>query len=533
MIYFQQSLGIDIRDNNLCVAHLGMSYRGVELINGIVETLPYNTDEFPRESEIKIVEILREFVRGYHEKLDDVIIGIPRKKIFFREISLPAVEKENLREMLSYELENHIPMSIDDVYFDYHVAGKGDENSLRIFLVAVKRDTLTWYLDILNKVDLSPTIIEMSSFALYNLIRFNNILNEKVLGASIEINKNNIEISIIEDQELKFSRAINRVDEGLEKWFFDEGLMKAVSEDPPNPNNQSQTTNVQVNSATKTLVNDITFELIHTIENGKLVLKKELTHIALCGLEWIDENLAAYLSQKAEVSAVVVDPTANISCENGGLKGRVALASAIGLALRGIKEQPISINLLPIGLKTKKRKNLFITTIVMFCICIFLIVSTLGVKTLRDDRELKLINEEIAKLEPEIVQVIQLEKEYEERSKEVEGLIQLEGGKILKVDILRELTARIPENTWLHRLNFSVKDNKIEISGYAESGSERLIQALEDSELFENVSFIRPVVTRKIKEESREEFSIQTFLEGTAKKEEKKVEKEKTKKPKR
>jgi len=63
-------------------------------------------------------------------------------------------------------------------------------------------------------------------------------------------------------------------------------------------------------------------------------------------------------------------------------------------------------------------------------------------------------------------------------------------GGLPVLDIIKELSERIPKSAWVNRFKFSEKG--IEISGEAASASQ-LIQLLEDSPMFGDVAFLSAI----------------------------------------
>ncbi|MEA3332330.1 MAG: PilN domain-containing protein [Pseudomonadota bacterium] len=88
----------------------------------------------------------------------------------------------------------------------------------------------------------------------------------------------------------------------------------------------------------------------------------------------------------------------------------------------------------------------------------------------------------------------------------LETLAQLVQGQSVTIDLLKELTEVIPQDTWLRSL--AVRARKIHLQGTSASAT-AVVKALEDSPLFNKVHFDSPVV----KKGSSETFKIVVDLE--------------------
>ncbi len=70
------------------------------------------------------------------------------------------------------------------------------------------------------------------------------------------------------------------------------------------------------------------------------------------------------------------------------------------------------------------------------------------------------------------------------------------------MDILKDLSERIPKSAWVRKLNFS--DKGMQVEGHADSASE-LISLLEASPLFKDVAFLSPITKDR---DGKERFRI-------------------------
>lgn len=92
-----------------------------------------------------------------------------------------------------------------------------------------------------------------------------------------------------------------------------------------------------------------------------------------------------------------------------------------------------------------------------------------------------------------------------------ELLTQRRRGYVPSVVLLRELTAQIPEHTWLSRL--AISRSEVQLQGESAAATE-LLQLLESSELLRDVQFQAPVA--RSGESGKEQFSIAAKLAWSA-----------------
>ena len=71
----------------------------------------------------------------------EIVVGLPRESALRRFVDLPSPALENLREVLTFEMDRHTPFRSDEVYFDCRVASQDMQNKrIKVDLVVVAKD---------------------------------------------------------------------------------------------------------------------------------------------------------------------------------------------------------------------------------------------------------------------------------------------------------------------------------------------------------------------------------------------------------
>jgi len=95
---------------------------------------------------------------------------------------------DELKKMIPYDAEQYIPLSMDQVVFDYQVLEEIEEENqkkMEVLLVAVKNETMGQQLGIFKDAGISPAVIDVDSFALCNAYVLNTD-NETEGGAKTD-----------------------------------------------------------------------------------------------------------------------------------------------------------------------------------------------------------------------------------------------------------------------------------------------------------------------------------------------------------
>ncbi len=153
------------------MAYLKTSLRGVTLRDHAVYSL--EKDKTSKEKLGVVRALFTDFIEEHRIPSATVFIGIPSESVMFRDIEFPLAVKENLRSTLKYEMEKYIPLSQEDICFDYQILSENKEkNRLKLLLVVVKKSVLAPYLDISAVLKGGVCSIEPRSTALVNCLAY-------------------------------------------------------------------------------------------------------------------------------------------------------------------------------------------------------------------------------------------------------------------------------------------------------------------------------------------------------------------------
>lgn len=130
---------------------------------GLTSPNPQLNDEL-RDSYIQALSLL---LKENSVKTRRAILAIPGRSIFSRPLKIPPVAGDRLARIVEFEARQHLPFPLEEVRME-HQAFPTQEGEMDVALLAVKRDALSFYIDVLRKCGLSPVSVDVSSLALYN-----------------------------------------------------------------------------------------------------------------------------------------------------------------------------------------------------------------------------------------------------------------------------------------------------------------------------------------------------------------------------
>ncbi len=103
---------------------------------------------------------------GISEK--NVVAGIPTKKIFASVVDFPKLSGAELKKTVEYQLESHVPTSIDEVKVDWVPLGPSlvDEDKLEVLIVSVNKDFAEERMNLIDDLGLNTIAFEPDAIAL-------------------------------------------------------------------------------------------------------------------------------------------------------------------------------------------------------------------------------------------------------------------------------------------------------------------------------------------------------------------------------
>lgn len=94
-----------------------------------------------------------------------VVTAVPVAKTFTRILTVPAINEQDLDNAVRLEVEQYVPMAIDDLYIDYEVTYRspgGKEPSIEVLMVAVPRRVVDAYVELFAMLGLELSLVETS-----------------------------------------------------------------------------------------------------------------------------------------------------------------------------------------------------------------------------------------------------------------------------------------------------------------------------------------------------------------------------------
>ena len=485
--YLEKSLGIDIRENSVCLTLVGKTlYRADVLASKYIPIQPISKGDEKAES--IFLEQVNRFIIQNDAWAENVITSIPRSKVTLQSFELPSPDRKSVNSMMGFELERHFSSSLDNFYFYNHITSK-KKNKYHIVCAAINKEVAAYYLNLLKKLNLNASVLDVSTFANLNLLLSNDD-HQDPLSVLVDLSSSFIEISILINRNLEFSRSIPITEPDYNETFL-------------NPENQEKKHQVIAEKITQTLVEEIKNALAscRNIDESKSV-----DTVFISGGGHLTSHLTSTLELAAGVQVFKLQSPETINTTASSNFSTAFMATSLGLALREIKQNPIEANLLPDNLITTKKKKVNLkSTVGLALATVLFIIGFMVNQSIQNNKILTSLNKQLDEIKIHMGPLEKVDLEYETLQKYTNKLNKIDDLNPTKLPLLIELSKVIPKDTWVKKIRFKKKN--IELNGISKNASQ-LVPIIEKSGKFRDTHFVGTIITKSI----GEKFTINTAV---------------------
>jgi type IV pilus assembly protein PilM len=347
------SIGLDISTGSIKVAEVNITRREPILQNLAIIMLPEGT---VRDGEIDNTETvstyLRELWKQNRISKRKVVLGIANQKVIVRPMDLPYMPEEELESAVKYQVQEFIPIPIDDAIVDYEVVDEymtGEEERMQtILLAAAHREMITSFLDACVGAGLTPEAVELKAFAMVrSLIKKEyQFLEEEAEPPGsvclINIGAGICNVCVVKENTPRFVRMLMRGGDYFTKLLCDHLKLSPVeAEEIKRGRSTDQEANNLLQREIQAFVGEIRRSLEYYISQSQ---ERDLNKVILSGSGSKMINLPLELNRGLRLPIEIGHPLQNLQL------GRLpytpeelaelepSIACAVGLALRETEE---------------------------------------------------------------------------------------------------------------------------------------------------------------------------------------------------
>jgi Tfp pilus assembly protein PilN/Tfp pilus assembly PilM family ATPase len=407
-----------------------------------------------------LASVAAQYVDATKSARAKAVLCIPKSWAIVRAVEFPLAVKENLSDVVSYELDRLTPLVPDNAYWDFKVIAE-DAEKISILLAVVRKDEIDAYLEALRARNIKICAVGVSTLAMKSLLK-----------------------NTYEDANTVF---ISFTESGYESGVILNDLTVSSLSGEVGPLGAPD-------------IDDIikeTYPLMETLAGsgypGRMVINATENHYQ------------TFRQKLSNISLSHLDKDVKFDLPKGNQDlSYIALSGVI----ESMTAEESKINLLAEHGRKRRKTPLFLTAVLavlIFAVGLFYFVApvVIGQKTVEE------IDREITALKPEMKTVEALKKEEDTLSAEIAAINNFKKQSVSSLNILKEMTSLLPAKTWLTRLR--IADPAVEFDGYASSAAE-IIAKLENSKYFQKVEFASP--TFRDARRNTDRFVVKMELRG-------------------
>lgn len=340
------TVGLDIGSGAIKIAEVRWIQGQPELVAAAIEELSTNTvrDGYVLNKE-KLTETLERAwaLRGIKGK--HVVLSLSGQAVFIRELLFPAMNDEELRQAVKWELDKYISTpDAANYYFDFAVLGSAkDMQNIRVLLVAAPLEMINGLTRAVKQAGLNPLAIDIEPLALQRTMeKANNAIVIDIGAECCQLNLfqqgSPLVSRFIPLSGGRFTEAIGKV---LELNFYEAEKLKKQHKGLLTKNSQAGEVPTAVHQSLKLLVGELAREIRRTTDYYQMQNRDAfIDKVVLTGGGAQLDNLADHLSTLLAGTQMVIHAPLHLlqispSLSLEWLQGiELQIAVAIGLALR-------------------------------------------------------------------------------------------------------------------------------------------------------------------------------------------------------
>lgn len=347
------AIGLDISTGSIKVAEVVYGKQQPLLKNLDTIMLP---EGLVHEGEVIDSEAMSGYLRDLWKngKLSRrrIILGVSNQKVIVRPMEIPYMPEEELETAVKYQIQEFIPIPIEDAIVDYEVVDEymtGEEERMQTILLAVAhREMIKKFMDAVGGAGLGLEAVELKSFAMARaLVKKEYQFMEEETGPPgsvclINVGAGICNICIVKENTPRFVRMLMRGGDFFTDFLTDHlNMSPAEAEDVKRGISSNEEANTFLQKEIQAFVNEIRRSLEYYISQTQ---ERDLNRVILSGSGSKIINLPTELNRGLKLPIEIGHPLQNVSLGRFPFtpeeltEMEASIAVCVGLALRGTEE---------------------------------------------------------------------------------------------------------------------------------------------------------------------------------------------------
>lgn len=144
-------------------------------------------------------------------KAKEATVTTSSSTIISRDVTIPVVAEDEMETVIRYEIEQYLPIKLDDYIIQFVVLDRiteSDGPKFKVNVVAYPKVTARSYYDLIGALDLTPFVLDVNYNSLKKVSDLAGVNNSGSTLAFIDMGATSINVTIFKQGKLDFTRII-------------------------------------------------------------------------------------------------------------------------------------------------------------------------------------------------------------------------------------------------------------------------------------------------------------------------------------
>ena len=203
----KKQIGINWGENSFCIVEVEKG----KLLKS--SSVPFSTPINAYQSQdvpegLRYSSLIQKSLQDLNITSKKVNLSLPAKDIIFRSFIIPAMEPEEVKNVVEFEAIKYIPIKLEELSYTYQAIpiNENNQKNIRIIFVAIRKDTLTRYVGVLEHTGLTVEWAEPSPMSFVRVLELKGHLPRNHGCAIVQIESQGGKIIFVDHNVVQFVR---------------------------------------------------------------------------------------------------------------------------------------------------------------------------------------------------------------------------------------------------------------------------------------------------------------------------------------
>ena len=341
--------GLDIGHTSIKAVKLSRQGGQVSVLGYAIEPITVAEGGDREEAMVAALRLL-----GQREEFGTlpVVAALSGRQVFSRTVNVPILNPKNIERMVELEARQQIPGNFEEIEWGYHMTPAADGASNDVALFAVKRELTQELMVKCKKAGINLSGISISSLALYNFVRYDQVFPEDETVVILDVGAENTDLVCYQGETL-WMRTLAVSGNDITKAFMKK--FKVSFEEAEVLKRQASDSK-QSDRIIKVIEGSLT-ELTSEVQRSLGFYKSQnatakLDNLVISGSTFRLPGLPEYMAERLRYTVNILEDLDKIQVAPGLERDHFmhdlqALGVAMGLALQGTGVARANVDLMP------------------------------------------------------------------------------------------------------------------------------------------------------------------------------------------